>query len=263
MDTTRIADLPENIVMQPGGNGNEINYNQSNQYVNTQMNASYTPVIDNTNQVRNNGGGGGGGNQYPPQLGQMSQSQLTQPQMSQTQMPLQQQQLQQQQMQQQQQMPQMLAQPQSQAQYLSDQIKLMQQQRLPSRDMPIDTTLYSQDEKIVANYIPPPATNVSSDYVRDYERTTEKNTREYEEKKNRENKMNDLFNEFQTPIFIMILFFIFQMPVVNASIFKKFAFLSITNEDGNFNFSGLLCKSILFGGIYYYVTKATNYLSEL
>lgn len=149
-----------------------------------------------------------------------------------------------------------------QAQYLSeDQIRLMQQQRLPSRDIPQDTTQYSQDEQVQPNYIP--RANVSSDFVRDYEKVTDKNLREYENKKKRENKLDKLVTEFQTPILIAVLFFLFQMPIVNSMIFKKFSFLSIINDDGHFNTSGLLMKSAIFGGLYYLVVKGTNLLSEI
>jgi hypothetical protein len=137
----------------------------------------------------------------------------------------------------------------------------MQHQRLPSRDIPKDSIGYTHDEQIQANYIPP--RNVSSDYVRDYEDMTEKNRIEYENKKRRESRFDSIITELQTPLFIAILFFFFQLPSVNTYLFKNLSFLSIYNADGNFNFNGLLLKSCVFGSLYYIVTKATNYLSEL
>lgn len=135
-----------------------------------------------------------------------------------------------------------------------------QQQRLPSRDIPRDTTGYIQDEQIQPNYIPKPT--VQNDYVREYEDTTEKNMREYEQKKRHENRLDMIFTELQTPLLIAILFFIFQMPVVNTMIFKKFSFLSIYNMDGNFNLSGLLFKSMLFASVFYSISRATKFISE-
>lgn len=134
-------------------------------------------------------------------------------------------------------------------------------QRLPSRDIPRDTTGYLHDEQVQANYIP--AKNVSSDYVRDYEDMTEKNRLEYESKKRRESRLDMILTELQVPIFIAVLFFFFQLPSVNTYIFKKLSFLSIYDVDGNFNFNGLLLKSIVFGSLYYIVTKTTAYLSEI
>jgi len=104
---------------------------------------------------------------------------------------------------------------------------------------------------------------VNNDYIRDYEQTTEKHIRQHEEKKYRESKIDQLLTEFQTPIFISILFFLFQLPIINTLIFKRFSFLSLHNADGNFNFNGLVFKSILFGLLYYSVQKLTTFISEI
>jgi hypothetical protein len=141
------------------------------------------------------------------------------------------------------------------------QLQQIQQQRLPSRDIPHDSAGYIQDDQVKPNYIPP--VKPMSDYVREHEDMTEKNLREYEEKNKRERKIDMLLNEFQTPIFIALLFFFFQLPMINTLIFKRFSFLSIYNDDGNFNFNGLLFKSILFGGFYYCTLKFTTFLSEI
>ena len=53
------------------------------------------------------------------------------------------------------------------------QLNAMQQQRLPSRDIQHDTTSYSHDEHVQPNYIP--RQKDLDDYVRDHEKTTEKN----------------------------------------------------------------------------------------
>ena len=128
----------------------------------------------------------------------------------------------------------------------------MQKQRLPSRDIPQDTSIHIQDEQIKANYIP--KVRFEEDYVRRHEDLTERNMKEYENKNRREKKIDILFNELQTPILIAILFFFFQIPLVNT-FFKRFSFLSIYNSDGNYNFNGLLLKSIIFGSVYYVVMK--------
>ena len=140
------------------------------------------------------------------------------------------------------------------------QLNAMQHQRLPSRDIQQDTTVYSQDERVKPNYIP--KHKDLDDYVREHEKDTEKNLKEYEEKKRRRNSIDDMITNLQTPIFIAILYFIFQMPVVNTLIFKKLSFLSIYNDDGNFNFYGLLLKSMLFGSLYYTMVQFTTFISE-
>jgi hypothetical protein len=155
--------------------------------------------------------------------------------------------------------------PPPQSQYLSEeqqlQLHTQQPHRLPSRDLVQDTTSYIQDDNIRANYVP--RSNINSDYVKDSENATEKNAREYQQNKQHQNRLDQLLNEFQIPIVISILFFVFQMPLINTMIFKRFAFLSIYNDDGNYNFNGFVFKSIIFGAAYYLIMKATNYLTEI
>jgi len=141
------------------------------------------------------------------------------------------------------------------------QLQQMQPQRLPSRDIPQDSAGYIQDEQITPNYIPP--VRNMNDYVREHQDMTEKNLKEYEEKNKREKKLDILLNEFQTPLFVALLFFLFQLPMINNLIFKRFSFLSIYNPDGNFNFNGLVLKSVAFGAFYYCTLKFSSFLSEI
>ena len=135
------------------------------------------------------------------------------------------------------------------------------QYRLPSRDIPLETDMYTQDATITPNYIPPD-TKLTGDYIRDYEDDDEIQF-DYMQKKQKEKLLDRLFTELQIPIFISILFFIFQIPVVNTMIFKRFSFLSIYNADGNFNFYGLFLKSALFGITYYSLTTIIDYISDI
>ena len=149
--------------------------------------------------------------------------------------------------------------------YLSEeqkyQIQGMQQQRLPSRDIPRETLEYTQDEEIQANYIPKRA--VSKDYVREYEDMTDRNLREYEGKKKAMNSANEFTDRMQIPVLIGILYLIFQLPIVNTMIFKKFSWLAIYDLDGNFNFYGLLLKSALFGGLFYGFQRVETFFSDV
>ena len=150
-------------------------------------------------------------------------------------------------------------------QYLSEEQREMimpsQQQRLPSRHIHQDTTQYAQDEQIQPNYIPPG--NVSNDYVREHEEFTDKHIQKHERETTRNQQIDDILSDLQVPIFVSILYFLFQLPIINAYIFKRFSFLSIYNDDGNFNFYGLVFKSWIFGSIYYTITTFTNFLISL
>jgi hypothetical protein len=137
----------------------------------------------------------------------------------------------------------------------------MSQQRLPSRDIPQNTVQYSNDEATQPNYIP--KQTINRDYVKDHYDMTEQNLKEYEQKKRQQNHWDTILNDIQVPFFIAVLFFFFQLPVINTFIFKRFAFLSLYHTDGNFNMAGLLFKSVLFGTMYYFVYKFTTFISEI
>jgi len=137
----------------------------------------------------------------------------------------------------------------------------MSQQRLPSRDIPQNTVQYSNDEATQPNYIPKHM--LDRDYVKDHYDMTEQNLKEYEQKKRQQSHWDSILNDIQVPFFIAVLFFFFQLPVINTFIFKRFAFLSLYDADGNFNMAGLLFKSVLFGTMYYFVYKFTTFISEI
>ena len=229
--TTRIADLPENITMQMGGP-----VQQSQQYmqpppqymqqpVNTRQPLDMAGSENNLSYTQMNVHPNPYGN--PMQPGAMPLPQ--QPHMSQ------------------QQQPQM--QPEA------------PQYRLPSRDIPRNTDGYTQDIETTANYIPHP--KLTSDYIRDFQEEEEVAIKTHKVKKQRERLMDTLLTEIQIPSFIGILFFVFQMPLIDALIFKRFSFMRIYNEDGNFNFYGLFLKSILFGFSYSVLTRGLDFVSSL
>jgi hypothetical protein len=120
-----------------------------------------------------------------------------------------------------------------------------QQQRLPSRDIPMNSLEFQQDAEIQANYVP--RQRMASDYVRDYEQQD----RHRDRSKVALQTADDWYQRLQIPILVSLMFFIFQMPVFNTFLRKNFTFLTIYNDDGNFNIVGLVFKSILFGILFY------------
>ena len=133
--------------------------------------------------------------------------------------------------------------------------------RLPQRDIPMMHEDYTHDEQIQPNYIPKP--KLTRDYIDEYQNSTDRKLREYEDKKRVEKTRDSWFEEFRIPVIVGILFFIFSMPIINTLIFKRFGFLSIYNDDGNFNFSGLVLKSSCFGAFFWIMNRVMDYISEL
>ena len=135
------------------------------------------------------------------------------------------------------------------------------QVRLPSRDIPMDPSIYQNDEEVQPNYIQ--KVKLNGDYVKQYEELTESNIRGHEASKKRYSKIDYIITTLQVPITIALLFFFFQMPMVNAMFLKNFAFMSVYNNDGNINFYGIAVKSALFGTIFYVLQNSIDYLSDI
>ena len=136
--------------------------------------------------------------------------------------------------------------------------------RLPSRDMPMNSTFYTNDEQVQPNYIPPlPAsTRLTNEYMKQYDEHNETQIKMHNDKKQRSSRLEELIETGQIPLLVAILFFIFHIPVVNHYVFRHLSFLSIYDIDGNFNIYGLILKSSLFGGVYYSVSQMIHLLSE-
>ena len=142
-----------------------------------------------------------------------------------------------------------------------NQIQNQAPQNLPSRDIPMNTQNYQIDANVQPNHIP--EVKYQNDFVKEHYDMTEKNLQEYEAKKRRENKIDYILDEIQMPVFVSLLFFLFQTPVLNTLIFKKFSFMTIYNSDGNFNFNGLFLKSLLFGSFYMLAIKSIDFITNI
>jgi hypothetical protein len=209
--TTRLADLPENITIQP----------QQRSGPQDEMGNTYVPI-----------------NVHPNPYG-IPQQDSTMP------------------------LPQQTSQNRGSMQQYDPMAELqnLPQQRLPSRDIPMNQLQFQHDEEIQPNYVP--RAKLTSDYIREYEAASEEALRTHEREVRREKTAGNLFSDLQVPILIAVLYFIFQMPVVTTLLYKYFSFLTIHNADGNMNFTGLLLKSALFGSLFYMMQFAATAINNL
>jgi hypothetical protein len=123
--------------------------------------------------------------------------------------------------------------------------------RLPSRDIPIDTTRYNIDEQTRPNYIPI-SSRAEMDYLRDVDDdliSTVSVGRGRDKKNGRD--WNAIIAELQVPVLVGILFFVFQSVAIDRLIVRYLAFITPIATDGNLNLNGLLAKSAIFAGVYY------------
>ena len=135
------------------------------------------------------------------------------------------------------------------------------QHRLPSRDIPMDTTSHTQDEYVQPNHIPAPPKRVSfadQDYVEEYEsRVRQSQSRPA----TGASRLEQFWTEYQTIILVIVLYFIFQMPTIHNALYKQMWFLPLYKEDGALNMYGLLVKSLVFGAAFFGVMTFIEYIS--
>ena len=125
---------------------------------------------------------------------------------------------------------------------------------LPSRDIPMTTTGHSTDPQIQPNYVPQPQNPV--DYIKNYEESSDM-VDEYNKNMSRQNSLDDMYNEIQTPLLLAVLYFLFQLPFFRKFLLSYFPILF--SNDGNFNINGFLFSSVLFGLLFYTLNKVTNH----
>lgn len=131
--------------------------------------------------------------------------------------------------------------------------------QMATRDIPQNTERIVIDEKTVANYIPT-STKRQQDYIEDEDDAYNNN---HDNNSNNNSAINisyidSVYEDLQMPIFVGILFFVFQLPLVKKNIF--YFFPNLFASDGHFNLGGYVFTSILFSLIYYIIHKIVLYL---
>ena len=127
--------------------------------------------------------------------------------------------------------------------------------QLTSRDIPMTSTSHNIDPNIQPNYVPPPQPQ-NMNYINDYENTSDM-VNDYNKNTSRQNSLDDMYDEIQTPLLLAVLYFLFQLPFFRKFLFGYFPILF--SNDGNLNINGFLFTSVLFGLLFYTLNKVTNH----
>ena len=125
---------------------------------------------------------------------------------------------------------------------------------LPSRDIPTQTHHLVQDPQIQANYMPPPPPN-TNDYIKE-EEARENLLRKKQLQEEAAQREDKIYDELQTPIFAMILFFLFQMPFVRRLMKKNIP--TFFHSDNNLTLGGYMFFDIYFWEQFFWSSKIIN-----
>lgn len=136
---------------------------------------------------------------------------------------------------------------------------------IPTRDIPMNPTVFTHDEQARPNYVPQPKSvhfadgGTGADYIKDHE-SMESIVRANARQSNQLDTLEAIYYDFQMPILIGVLYFIFQMPVFRAQLLHFLP--SLFAEDGNFKIVGLTATSAMFAGTFFVITLVFNKLGE-
>ena len=131
--------------------------------------------------------------------------------------------------------------------------------KLPSRDIPINTNNLSNDPQVQPNYIPQiQHQHQNNDYITDYENTPNI-IQNYNNSYNRNNSLDEMYNEIQMPLLIALMFLLFQLPFFRKFLYSYFPILFF--NDGNLNIKGFIFISVLFGIFYYFLNKIVSHFA--
>jgi hypothetical protein len=130
---------------------------------------------------------------------------------------------------------------------------------LPSRDIPMNTTGMMNDAQINPNYVPQNYRNEEhDDYISQHEEEAI-NEAKYANHVNNVDTMENIYKLIQVPLLVGVLYFAFQLPVFRKYMLKYIP--SVFNGDGNYNISGLIFVSALFGLGYFGLTRVLDSVS--
>lgn len=130
------------------------------------------------------------------------------------------------------------------------------QTNLPGRDIPVSTSQLTTDVNIQQEHIPKSnvtfnlENNTTNEEIMSHNRSLEST----------QNTIEWAFQEFQQPILIAVLYFLFQLPIIQKYLFKLIP--ALYKSDGNPNMIGYITNSLLFGVVFLFLTKGLNYFSQ-
>lgn len=128
---------------------------------------------------------------------------------------------------------------------------------LPMRDVPRNAHNINLDEQVNTEYM---HDRHRADYIQNWE---DNQQIMYDQQRSdiQLDNMEVVYEQFQLPILIMMIYFFFHLPVVNKWFHRTFTFCFM--KDGNMNFQGYVLKSFLFALLFYVLNKNINYIARM
>ena len=117
---------------------------------------------------------------------------------------------------------------------------------LPPRDIPRETIAQTVDPQVNTTYVPPKQPAYIEQQQVQYVQPTQ-------------GKIEKLLDEFKLPILLSVLYFIFQLPAMNAFIIRMIPSVAVNTE---LTMVGIGVKSIMYGAAYHFAMMGIDYLNQ-
>lgn len=130
---------------------------------------------------------------------------------------------------------------------------------LPSKHIPNQNAQVSFDPNVKINHIPSVDEELTN-YIENDD-TFEDLVSQSKQRENNNIRLEQVYDEFQTPILGMVLYFLMQLPYIQKIFIRNFP--SLFNKDGFHTLSGYLVQTALFGTMFYGLNSLSNHLSVL
>ena len=128
---------------------------------------------------------------------------------------------------------------------------------LPSRDIPQNQSAITNDPEVQPNHVP----TKQGGYVEEFDATQSKLYQEHMQQQKNEQQIETLYDRLQIPIMIGIMYFIFQLPFVNKTLFQYIPSLFL--KERHLSIGGYLFKTALFAGTFLFVQHVIQGLSAI
>lgn len=132
--------------------------------------------------------------------------------------------------------------------------------RLQSKDIPQDPTQVTLDQQQKTDHVPHQGINEApgEDYIQQMN-NIETMISEKQKNANKEETLNQFYDEIQTPILIVVLFFLFQLPFTQQKIRLYLPSLFINNKA---TLGAYIVQAVMFGSVYYSIKQLISILSN-
>ena len=130
--------------------------------------------------------------------------------------------------------------------------------KLPSNHIPNTHSQIQHDNSATPNYVPQ---NKKVQFIEEHNERNGELINNFQNNVVETNKINQLYDEYQLPIILSVLFFLFTLPFINKNI--KLHFPSFFHKEGGITITGNIFKSLLYGLTYFMMNKGLEYLSEI